>query len=221
MMNTYKIKFKVLEKAVPDEMVKKWQNIVNILAQIYDVQTGLIMRVHEKDIEVFLRSNMKGNPYRVGDKEHLYGKLYCEKVMNENHLLYVDDALKYKKWKNNPDVSLNMISYLGVPIHWPNGETFGTICVLDSKPVRFSEHYKKLIWALSSIIEDQLKLLFEIEKRKQIEALLRGKNEDLEKFNTALVDREMRLVEIKKEVNNLCVELGHTPKYSEYNQEFK
>jgi len=219
-MNTYKIKFKVLEKAVPDEMVKKWKNIVNILAQIYEVPAALIMRVHEKEIEVFLRSNNEGNPYLIGGKEYLHGKLYCETVMNQNHLLYIDNALKYKKWENNPDVSLNMISYLGVPVQWPTGETFGTICVLDSKPVRFSEYYEKLIWAFSSIIEDQLKLLFEIEKRKQIEALLREKNEDLEKFNTALVDREMRLVEIKKDVNTLCVELGHTPKYSEYNQEF-
>ena len=37
--------------------------------------------------------------------------------------------------------------------------------------------------------------------------------EDLEKFNKAMIDREKRIIEIKEEVNRLCLELGREPKY--------
>jgi len=42
---------------------------------------------------------------------------------------------------------------------------------------------------------------------------LTEKNKDLETFNRAMVDREMRIIEIKKEVNRLCQELRQAPKY--------
>ena len=199
-MDGYKIKFNVLERIVPDDTVQKWQNIVNSLADIFQVPAGLIMKVSQKQIEVLVSSETKGNPYKVGASEHLHGKLYCETVMNEDSMLYVDDALQHEKWKNNPDVPLNMISYLGIPLHWPTGETFGTICVLDSKPIRSQKDnpvYKDLLWSFKTIIEDQLKLLFEIEKRKRVE-------KELERINKTLESRvKKRTQELNKTIERL------------------
>ena len=45
----------------------------------------------------------------------------------------------------NPDIKLGMISYLGVPISWPDGEIFGTICVLDRQSNGYSDLYLKLL----------------------------------------------------------------------------
>mgnify|MGYP001953189988 CR=1 FL=1 len=59
--------------------------------------------------------------------------LYCETVIKSGKQLLVPDALADKDWENNPDVELNMISYLGFPILFPDGNPFGTICVLDNK----------------------------------------------------------------------------------------
>lgn len=42
---------------------------------------------------------------------------------------------------------------------------------------------------------------------------LRVANEDLSRFNMAAVDRELRMVELKKQVNRLCAELGKQPPY--------
>ena len=47
--------------------------------------------------------------------------------------LVVLDALADDNWKSNPDIKVGMISYLGFPVTWPDGEIFGTICVLDNK----------------------------------------------------------------------------------------
>ena len=42
---------------------------------------------------------------------------------------------------------------------------------------------------------------------------LEEKNSDLQKFNDAMIDREMRILEIKEEVNTMCEELGRKPIY--------
>gem|GEM_PF-3185176 len=43
---------------------------------------------------------------------------------------------------------------------------------------------------------------------------LRQTNEDLERFNRAMVDRELRIIELKKQINELCVRLGESKPYS-------
>ena len=42
---------------------------------------------------------------------------------------------------------------------------------------------------------------------------LRSSNEDLARFNSAAVDRELRMVELKKQVNELCLKAGLPPEY--------
>jgi PAS domain S-box-containing protein len=42
---------------------------------------------------------------------------------------------------------------------------------------------------------------------------LRATNDELARFNRAAVDRELRMVELKKQVNELCVKAGMEPKY--------
>jgi hypothetical protein len=119
------------------------------------------MRIAQDDIEVFVSSRTEGNPYRPGDKEHLLGSgLYCETVIQSRNKLLVPNALLDKKWKNNPDIKLNMISYLGYPILLPNGHPFGTICVLDDKENSFTLTYQSLILNLRDTIQGHLELLF-------------------------------------------------------------
>jgi len=62
--------------------------------------------------------------------------------------------------------------------------------------------------------------VIDISARKQAEAQvqryieeLQDVNQDLTRFNSAFVNRELRMIELKKEVNKLCVESGWPPRY--------
>jgi PAS domain-containing protein len=62
--------------------------------------------------------------------------------------------------------------------------------------------------------------LIDITERKRDEELiqryieeLRVINEELTRFNNASVGRELRMIELKKEINELCVQSGQTPRY--------
>lgn len=146
---------------VPGEILVNWQDIVNTLATLAAVPTALIMRLDQPDIEIFVASNSAGNPYHPGEREKLENSgLYCERVLYTQEQLLVPDALADEHWRNNPDIKLQMISYLGLPILLPDGQPFGTICVLDNKANRYSEHIEKLLLNFRNLIQSHLELIY-------------------------------------------------------------
>jgi len=152
---------KVEDIPISEDIIKKWQNIVNILAKIISVPVVLIMRINLPYIEVFRSSETNSNPYKVGDKEHLIGSgLYCETVIKTKEKLLIPNALKDKKWSKNPDVKLGLISYLGFPILYPNGNVFGTLCVLDLKENKYNKDIEELMIQLKEVIESHLSLIY-------------------------------------------------------------
>ncbi len=147
--------------AIPSATLARWQEISNILASIANVPAALIMQRTGDDIVVCVSSESEGNPYRPGEAEHFdESGLYCETTIRTDAELLVPNALEDEDWKNNPDVKRNMISYLGVPLYWPDRTPFGTICMLDSKPNSYSDLYRRLIVQFRDLIEGELKLLY-------------------------------------------------------------
>src|SRR5712672_2717441 len=134
---------------VPPEIVRKWQEFVNLLAEIMHVPSASIMRVDPPHIKVFVSSTSKGNPCEPGA---LDTGPYCETVMKTGQPLLVPDALENEAWKANPQVTLGMIS----PIGWPDGRLFGTICVRDNKKNEYSEAYLKLLLHFRDMLQADL-----------------------------------------------------------------
>src|SRR5260370_20779253 len=130
---------------VTSEFVTKWQEIVDLLAEIIRVPAALVMKVEPPNIKVLVSSKSPGNPYEQGELASLNTGPYCETVMKTRQPLFVPDALADEKWNSNPDIKLGMTSYLGFPITWPNGDICGTICVLDNKRNDYNDLYPKLL----------------------------------------------------------------------------
>src|ERR1700751_3923706 len=104
----------------------------------------------------FRLQQSKGNPCEPGA---LDTGPYCATVLKTGQPLLVADALENGAWKANPHVRLGMISYLGVPIGWPDGRIFGTICVRDNKRNEYSEAYLKLLLYFRDMLQADLKSL--------------------------------------------------------------
>jgi len=144
---------------VPSEIVQKWQEIVNLLAEIIHVPAALVMKLEPPNIKVFVSSESSGNPYEKDEVACFDPGLYCARVIKSQQQLLVPDALQDEEWKLNPDVKLGMISYLGFPIAWPDGQVFGTVCVLDDKRNAYTEPYRKFLLQCRDLLQTDLKLL--------------------------------------------------------------
>lgn len=145
---------------IPEKVIRNWQGIVDILAEITGITAALIMRINDPEIEVLLASDSSGNPYEAGAVEHLWGSgLYCESVIKTNRKLLVPNALKDPQWVDNPDVKLDMIAYLGYPILYPDHRPFGTLCILDNKSNPFSQTTEDLMGRFKELLESHLALL--------------------------------------------------------------
>lgn len=175
---------------IPPEMSAGWQEIVNLLAEIISVPAALIMRVHSEHIEVFSANSNKKHPYHIGDSESLGQGLYCETVINENRQLLVPDATKDQDWCNNPDIKFGLIAYCGLPLNWPNGDAFGTICVLDGEENHFSATYQQLLASFKNSIEAQLKTVYQNYQLQQVnldlESRVTTRTQDLVDLNYSL-----------------------------------
>lgn len=145
---------------IPERHLKSWQELVTDVAQFVSVPAALIMRVYEPHIEVLVANQSEGNPYHPGHAEVLWGSgLYCETVLKTQAPLLVPNALTDALWKDNPDVHLNMISYLGLPIMLPDGKPFGTICVLDSKENAYSPLVGRFMAHMRNLVQHDLEIL--------------------------------------------------------------
>ncbi len=172
-----KIKNNVLTSIeISEEVRQNWTKILDVVAKIINVPVALIMKVHERDIEVFTKSDNEENPYERGETAKLDTGLYCETVMDSKRELLVPDALKDPKWDHNPDIELGMISYLGFPLLWPTGQIFGTICVLDDKENAYSDIYRELLGKFRDAVQMHLAIMCnqellqqEVSERKLIE----------------------------------------------------
>ena len=159
-----------LNPEVSDELIEKWQSLLDVTARIIDVSAASIMKLHEDHIEVFLNSKTAENPLFAGQKEELIHGLFCETVIGKQESVLIPDATKNPIWKDNPEVDINMISYLGFPVNYPNGEVFGTVCVHDSKENHYSELHQELMANLKKHIEADLELLVSRQRCKELNA---------------------------------------------------
>ena len=165
---------------IPYDLLQKWQRIVDLLARVLVVPAGLVMELDGSCLKVCVASTGDQNPYEQGELANLNTGLYCETVMAEKSALLVRNALNEESWKQNPDVKKNMLFYLGLALIWPDGEVFGTICVLDQDNNEEALRYRDLLEECKGIIENDLRHLMEISARKQMEQELREAHDALE-----------------------------------------
>ena len=165
---------------IPEEILEKWQRVVDILARLLTVPAGLIMKRAEPQHLVFVSSASEGNPYKRDKAFRLNTGLYCDTVMEARDLLLVRNARKDPKWDRNPDLEHDMLFYLGLPLTWPDGMLFGTICVLDSKDNERAVEYADLLLEFKDVVDSDLKFLVEMAERKRAQRELQAARDELE-----------------------------------------
>ena len=87
---------------------------------------------------------------------------------------------------------------------------------IESELTQYRAHLEELVRERTGqLAETNTRLEAEIAARTRAAEELRLGNQELQRFNRAMVGRELRMVELKREVNELCAQAGQPPRYSE------
>ena len=140
--------------------IKKWQRTVDLLAKLFDAPAGFLVQYTPAGFQVTISSDQDSNPYPAGVVIEPEVNIFCRRIVETGKQLYVPNAPIDPCWDTNPEVHNDGFkSYLGVPVYWPNGQAFGTFCVMDYRETDYGETYFELIQQLKDILESDLSLL--------------------------------------------------------------
>jgi len=157
---------------IPEIAVLKWRNISELLAQVAAVPAATINMVEEDEIRVIGVSSGPGQLFeenaRIKTKDGR--KTYCAAVVQAREKLIIPDALASEFWKESEGAKAGYIAYAGVPIFYPDGDIFGSICLFDKKPNNFEGPVIRLMEEFSEIVTGHLSL---IAKNTQLEDALK------------------------------------------------
>ncbi len=150
----------------------KWQKIIDLIAELFSAPSGYIVQATSIGYRVVIRKNEGGSTFETNPTIPPESDMFCRHVVESDNLLYVNDAASTEMWSAMPEVVENGVnSYLGLPIHWPQGDVFGTLCLKDNKETNYTNEYFELINQLRDLIEDDLALVYNFEKMREIAML--------------------------------------------------
>jgi PAS domain S-box-containing protein len=196
---------------IPSEIVHKWQDIVDLLAAIMNIPSAMVMRAEPAAIKVFVSSTPEDNTFGAGCVDP---GPFCKTVIKTREPLLVPDALADKAWQSKSLTKLEMISYLGLPISWPDGQIFGTICVRDNKRNEYSELYLQLLFQFRDVLQADLRSLTMLhEELEDREGELRASEARFRTFVDHatdaffLLDEKLAVVDVNRQA---CLSLGYS-----------
>jgi PAS domain S-box-containing protein len=199
------------EIAISLDVLRNWQRIVDLLANIMRVPSAVVCKMEPPDYthyRVLVSSNSAGNPFPIDQFFSMDIGTFCETVIKKREPLLVVNALEDDQWKKAPEIQVGMVSYLGFPVLWPDGRMFGTICVLDNKANRYSDLYQELLLHCRDVLQGNLETLTRLgneleEQRAQLAELFARVPEGVVK-----VDRDSTIARINPEFTKI---FGYMP----------
>jgi PAS domain S-box-containing protein len=199
------------EIAIPSDVLRKWQRIVDLLANIMCVPSAVVTKLeppHDTHYRTLVCSNSQGNPFPVDQFFAMDIGTFCETVIKSREPLLVANALEDDQWKLAPEIQVGMVSYLGFPVQWPDGRMFGTICVLDDKTNRYSDLYQEVLLHCRDVLQADLQTLARLgneleEQGARLSELFARVPEAV-----VMVDRDSRITRVNPEFTKI---FGYAP----------
>jgi signal transduction histidine kinase len=168
------------------ESLRKWQRIADLIASVLDAPSVMIVRFAEEGMLVDASSRSPGNPVPSGARFEIDGTHFCEVVYESRSTVVIDDARGDLRWAGSHAMKMGFVSYLGVPLHFPNGAFFGTICAFERKADAFSDKARGLLEEFREVIEWDLVLASR--NRESAVAELENRRERIQRDNRVLVE---------------------------------
>lgn len=129
----------------------KLQRIIEMARRVFGTKTALFT-VLDRDVQI--------HPARAGLNHSQIPRRdsFCQFTILEAGGMIVEDAQLDERFRDNPFVvgEPHLRFYAGFPVHAPDGERIGALCVLDSVPRRVDDVDMSLLRELAHLVETEL-----------------------------------------------------------------
>lgn len=133
---------------------KAFDSITKYIAKQFDVDIALVSLV-DTDRQWFKSA------CGINETQTPRDLAFCGYTILSHNVHYVPDASKDQRLKANPLVtgSPKIRFYCGAPLIAPNGQSIGSLCVIDSKPRHaFSPDHQALLQDMAAMVMDQMEM---------------------------------------------------------------
>ncbi|ACA87402.1 GGDEF domain-containing protein [Shewanella woodyi] len=134
----------------------KWQRLINICAEMLNAPAMIINRVTPEGVEKFLASQTCQKQLDTNQFNMDHNK-FCLNVITESQILYVKDIREDCRYQKE---EMPYLSYLGLPITWPDGSIFGSLSVLDTQTTNYPDEYIDALSVIKEVIDSDLRHLY-------------------------------------------------------------
>lgn len=94
---------------------------------------------------------------------------FCQYVVTAEESLAVTDARAHPLLSDNGAIEdLNVIAYLGEPLHAPDGAVIGSFCAISDTPRAWSDEDRKILHDVTGLAEDQMRLQAEARRNMML-----------------------------------------------------
>ncbi|WP_243431997.1 sensor domain-containing diguanylate cyclase [Aliamphritea spongicola] len=153
----------------PNLDLEKWQTTVDLMAELFDSACGTIVQFRQQEFNAVVASLNEDNFLQRNSSWPWDMKSFCRRIVETGEGLYVENAPCNSEWKDAPPVAEGPVrSYFGMPITWPDGTLFGTICVIDKKLSDYSDTQLKILEQFRNLINADLHMLISYEEIKAL-----------------------------------------------------
>lgn len=147
----------------------KWQRTVDLMSELFDSTCGTIVQFRQDQFNAVAASNNPENFLERNSNWPWEMRSFCRKIMETGEGLYVNDAQSSQEWHTVEPVKDGPVrSYCGLPLLWPDGHLFGTICVIDTKKTDYDSTLIKLLEQFRDLINLDLQMIFNYEEIKSL-----------------------------------------------------
>ena len=125
------------------------------LARIFEVPIALLT-LSDRDRQFF--KSQTGLPENLARARQTSRDIsICGHVVAGNEVLVIEDLARDRRFANNPLLKERGLRfYAGVPVHAPNGQPIGSLCILDTKPRQLTPREKRLLQEYANDVMEEV-----------------------------------------------------------------
>ncbi|MBE3636616.1 sensor histidine kinase [Mangrovicoccus algicola] len=173
---------------------------VRLATEVLRVPVGLLSLVDDR--RQFFKAQI-GLPDPVACKrETPLSHSFCQYVVTSDRPLAVEDARNHPLLETNGAVAdLNVVAYLGLPVHGPDGQVLGSFCAIDDRPRNWTERELKVLEDICAIVESEIRLRQEVAQRQLLVGELNHRVKNLFSVVSGMIGMTARSAENTAEMS--------------------